>query len=111
MALARRIAYSSRMTQPRRPIGAGDHVFLVIADLAGVIAGDLREGKFFAKNISRDLLHDVELCERTSCIDFLPMTTSKFMCPLPKGKKPPRGVWRNKKCQSYINSRAELIAP
>ena len=66
---------------------------LVIADRAGVIAGDLREGKIFAKNISRDLLHDAELSERTSCIDFLPMTTSKFMCPLPKGKKPPRGVW------------------
>jgi DNA polymerase-1 len=29
MALVRRIAYSSRMTQPQRPIGPGDHVFLV----------------------------------------------------------------------------------
>ncbi len=29
MALVRRIAYSSAMTQPHRPVGAGDHVFLV----------------------------------------------------------------------------------
>ena len=29
MALVRRIAYSSAMTQPHRPVGPGDHVFLV----------------------------------------------------------------------------------